>query len=123
MLDLSLTNGFMPIDGELFVILISRGLSGTFLDNNIQIGNVTFTVEYSPSGFPNEVVLDAHVSVVPEPSALVMFVLGLAGMGALFSLQSSAGARRIIPSPSFQGGDTTASIPRGIDAVVLRNHG
>jgi hypothetical protein len=90
MLNLSLTGGFMPFDGEQFVILTSRGLSGTFLDSTIKIDDVTFTVEYSPSGFTNDVVLDAHVSStsVPEPSELVMFVLGLAGMGALFSRRS-----------------------------------
>jgi hypothetical protein len=86
MLDLSLTGGFMPFDGEQFVILISRGLSGTFLDNSVEIGNVSFTVEYSPSGFPNDVVLNAHV--VPEPSTLVLLGLGLAGMGALFYRRS-----------------------------------
>jgi hypothetical protein len=66
------------------LFLTSSGLSGTYLDNIIPIGNVTFTVEYSPRGFPHDVVLDAHVSSpsVPEPSALVMLVLGLADMGA-----------------------------------------
>jgi len=83
-LDVSLINGFTPTNGELFAILTSGGLSGSFTDNVIHDGNVTFTVEYSPSGFPNEVVLDAMVktSSIPEPASLVMFGIGLAGLGA-----------------------------------------
>ena len=61
-LDVSLINGFTPTNGELFMILTSGGLSGSFTDNVIHDGNVTFTVEYSPAGFPNDVVLNAMVS-------------------------------------------------------------
>jgi len=70
-LDLSLVNGFAPTNGQLFVILTSGGLSGQFNDNSIQIGNVTFNVEYSPGNFPNDVVLDASVCrSFPFPSPL-----------------------------------------------------
>ena len=81
-LDVSLINGFQPFNGELFEILTSNGLSGTFNDNVIHDGNVTFTVEYSPPGFANDVVLEASVSGVPEPASFVLLALGLAGMGA-----------------------------------------
>ncbi len=72
--DVSLINGFTPYNGELFAILTSAGLSGSFLNNSITDGNVTFTVEYSPNGYPNDVVLDAHVSspVVPEPASWLL---------------------------------------------------
>jgi len=81
-LDVSLINGFTPTDGELFAILTSGGLSGSFTDNVIQDGNVTFTVEYSPAGFANDVVLKAQLSSIPEPSSIVMLALGAAGAGA-----------------------------------------
>ena len=61
-LKLSLVNGFTPYNGEEFVILTSTDLIGTFSNNTIQDGNVTFTVEYSPPGYANDVVLDAQVS-------------------------------------------------------------
>jgi hypothetical protein len=85
-LDLSLLNGFMPFNGEQFVILTSGGLSGSFIDNIIVIGNVVFTVEYSPPNFRNDVVLESNV--VPEPSTFLIFGLGLAGMGAFFTRRS-----------------------------------
>ena len=46
-----------------------------------QEGNVTFTVAYSPTGFPNDVVLDAQVSAIPEPASLFLFAIGIAGIG------------------------------------------
>ncbi len=82
LLDVSLLNGFTPTSDETFVILTSGGLSGMFTDNMIELGNVTFTVEYSPTGYSNDVVLSAQVSSVPEPSSLVIFGIGLAGLGA-----------------------------------------
>jgi PEP-CTERM motif len=79
-LNLSLINGFMPYNGEQFVILTSSDLSGDFSTvNGPQDGNVTFTVAYSPPGYANDVVLDASVSssVVPEPASWLMLGLGL----------------------------------------------
>ena len=64
------------------MILTSGGLIGMFTDNTIELGNVTFTVEYSPTGYSNDVVLSAQVSSVPEPSALVIFGIGITGLGA-----------------------------------------
>jgi hypothetical protein len=83
LLDLSLVDGFRPDNGELFVILTSSGLSGMFSDNTIELGNVSFTVEYSPSGYVNDVVLVANVSAVPEPSSWLLLALGVAGAFAV----------------------------------------
>ena len=80
-LDVSLLNGFTPTSNETFVILTSGGLSGMFTDNTITLGNVTFTVEYSPTGFLNDVVLEAQVRAVPEPASLILFAIGIGGMG------------------------------------------
>ena len=83
LLNLSLINGFTPYNGERFEMLTSSGLSGMFNDNTIELGNVTFTVEYSPSGYANDVVLRAQVSSVPEPSSWILLVLGVAGAFAI----------------------------------------
>ncbi len=90
-LDLSLINGFTPTDGELFTILTSSGLSGMFNDNIIHEGNVTWTVEYSPSGL----VLDASVSspVVPEPASWLMLGLGLTAVGTCVVRKSKSQVR------------------------------
>jgi PEP-CTERM motif len=91
-----LPNGFIPTNGELFTILTSTGLTGTFSQvNGAQQGNVTFLVEYSPTGFPNDVVLDAMVgSVVPEPTSLVMFGIGVAGVGAYVACRRRNAAQK-----------------------------
>jgi hypothetical protein len=83
LLDLSLINGFTPYNGERFEMLTSSGLSGMFSDNTIELGNVTFTVEYSPSGYANDVVLVAQVSSVPEPSSWLLLGLGVTGAFAV----------------------------------------
>jgi PEP-CTERM motif len=78
-----------------FTILTSSGLSGTFNDNAIHDGNVTFTVENSPAGFANDVVLSAQVSSVPEPSSFLLLGLGLVSAGILAARRSSCRARVI----------------------------
>ena len=81
-LDLSLINGFKPLNDEQFVILTSTDLSGYFTTlTGLQEGNITFTVEYSPTGFANDVVLDAGVLAVPEPSSLVLVMTALVVFG------------------------------------------
>ncbi len=92
LLDLSLIDGFRPYNGELFEILTSTGLSGMFSDNTISVGDFTFTVEYSPTGYANDVILMTQVNSVPEPSSWLMFGLGVAGAGALAVRQT--GKRR-----------------------------
>ena len=47
-LDLSLAAGFTGVTGDTYTILTSTGLSGTFVDNTIVIGNDTFTINYMP---------------------------------------------------------------------------
>jgi PEP-CTERM motif len=85
-LDVSLFGGFKPTLDETFVILTSGGLSGTFIDNTIIDGNVTFTVSYSPQGYLNDVVLNSQmVSSVPEPASLLMLGLGIVGMATYAS--------------------------------------
>ena len=80
-LDVSSINGFTPYNGEQFVILTSAGLSGTFNDGVIHDGNITFTVEYSPTGYTNHVVLNVDIATVPAPASLLLLGLGVAGMG------------------------------------------
>src|SRR5262249_34905060 len=84
-LQLSLINGFTPYNGELFPILTSSGLTGTFNDNSIPIGNITFNVLYSPQGFANEVVLQAIVgsNTVPEPASWLMVTIAGAAVSAM----------------------------------------
>jgi hypothetical protein len=80
-LDVSLLGGFTPSNGETFTILTSAGLNASMFSayNGLQEGNVTFTVAYTPG----DVILDAIViSSVPEPASLVMFGIGIAGLGA-----------------------------------------
>ncbi len=91
LLDLSLINGFKPYNGEVFEILSSNGLSGSFSDNVIELANITFSVEYSPSGYANDVVLVAQVSSVPEPATWLLLGIGLAGAGTF--VRRSARAR------------------------------
>ncbi|HME72198.1 MAG TPA: PEP-CTERM sorting domain-containing protein, partial [Myxococcota bacterium] len=80
-LDVSLINGFTPSTNEQFVILTSAGLSGSFTDNVIHDGNVTFQVLYESLAGLNEVVL--NTTAVPEPASLVLVGFGLACTAAL----------------------------------------
>jgi hypothetical protein len=95
MLDVSLVNGFSPVTGDLFVILTSGGLSGEFTDSTIQLGNITFTVEYSPTGYANDVVLETQVAppAVPEPASWLIFGAGAAAMGTCVVRRSKSQVR------------------------------
>ncbi len=92
LLNLSLVNGFTPTNGEMFVILTSTGLMGEFTNNSIDVGGYVFNVEYSPSGFANDVVIVGNPAV-PEPASLVMISLGAVGIG-LAVARSKRNARR-----------------------------
>jgi hypothetical protein len=94
LLDLSLVGGFTPYNGELFEILTSNGLSGTFLDSTISVGDIRFTVEYGPAGYANDVVLVANVSSLPEPSSWLLLGFGVAGAGAFAVRRSGKGRTR-----------------------------
>ncbi len=71
--------------GEKFVILTSSDLvvnGGGFAESTVQVGGVTFDVEYSPAGYQNDVVLlVVQASSVPEPASLVLLGIGIAGVG------------------------------------------
>lgn len=78
-------NGFTPTNGETFVVASTGGrITGTFNDNTISFAGGTFSVEYSPAGYTNDVVLvwEAPASSVPEPPTRLLFALSLAGLGA-----------------------------------------
>jgi hypothetical protein len=93
-LDVSLFNGFTPYNGETFEILTSAGLNGSVFSNynGLTEGNVTFTVTYTP----DDVILNAIVttSSVPEPSSLVIFVIGMAGLGAYVTSRRGGAAHK-----------------------------
>ena len=72
--------------------MTSGGLnSSVFAEyNGLREGNVTFTVAYTDG----DVILDAIVgSSVPEPSTLVMFGIGIAGLGAYVASRRRAVAQ------------------------------
>ncbi len=81
LLDVSLVNGFSPTLNEQWVILTSTGLSGTFTDGVIHEGNYTFTVDYSPAGYANDVVLNVSFASVPEPATFWGFGIGMMAVG------------------------------------------
>ena len=97
MLAVSLVNGFSPAIDETFVILTSSGLSGIFSNNNntIQVGGVTFDIEYSPTNYTNDVVLEVVSSTaVPEPAPwLMMLGLGLTAVGTRVVRKSKSQVR------------------------------
>ena len=84
-LDVNLIGTPTITNGEQFIILESSGLNGTEFTNGtnpIVDGRVTFNIEYSPTGFANDVVLLANVpQTVPEPASLLMLIVGIAGAG------------------------------------------
>jgi hypothetical protein len=103
-LDVSLLGNPTITTGEQFIILTSSGLGGTEFTNGtgpIVDGNVSFAIEYNPSADPNDVVLVATLSggggggggAVPEPASLIMFALGIAGMGAYVARRRAKVAR------------------------------
>ena len=90
-LDISLSGGFQPYDGETFTLLTSDGISGavsTFL--GLQQGNYMFTIDPN-----NDLTVEAHfVGTVPEPSSVVILGLGVAGVGACVAWKSKRRIRR-----------------------------
>jgi len=79
-LDVSLIRGFTPALHEQFVVVTSAGVSGTFTNNVIPDGEVTFDVVYQPATAPNEVVLDT--TAIPEPTSCVLVAFGFAIVAA-----------------------------------------
>ena len=81
----SLSNGFVPSDGESFQILSAGSINGTFSSVLLPDG---MTLNYTPTA--------VIVSVVPEPALLTLFIA--AGAAAALRRQR----RRPIHYPSFR---------------------
>ncbi len=89
-LDVSLLNGFTPMNGASYLIMETGGLTGMFTDPVIHDGNITFT----EANIGNNVYLDVSVSSIPEPASVVLMSLGLAGAGAYAVVRKRRQARR-----------------------------
>ena len=90
--EVSLINGFHPTNGETFEIMASAGLGGTmFMNPTFQVGNLTFTASYINND--TDVLLTVSGSAVPEPAALVMLGLGVAGIAVFMARKSQLTGR------------------------------
>jgi fibronectin-binding autotransporter adhesin len=76
-LDVSLLNGFTPMNGASYLIMETGGLTGTFTDPVIVDGNITFT----ENNVGNNVYLNVSVASIPEPASWLMLALGTAVVG------------------------------------------
>ncbi|MGH9397504.1 MAG: PEP-CTERM sorting domain-containing protein, partial [Terriglobia bacterium] len=95
-LDISLNNGFMPVNNEQFVILDAMGgLNGTFstiMGQDFGPGNAD---SWNISYLNNKVTLTANIgktSPTPEPASLMLFGTGLLGLAWVTRRRMRAGA-------------------------------
>jgi hypothetical protein len=81
---ITLTNGFTPILGETFFVLLNDGtdpVTGTFSNfagNQLSVGGWLFNVNYLANGDGGTVGNDISLMVVPEPGTWALCVSGFA---------------------------------------------
>jgi fibronectin-binding autotransporter adhesin len=83
-LDVSLLDGFIPVNGAVYEIMETGGVIGTFTDPVIQDGDLTFTTNI----VGNDVFLDVSSPLAsPEPASWLLFAVGVLVLGTPATLQ------------------------------------
>ncbi len=133
-LNVSLVNGFHPLDGEAFAFLNDAGTTGNFTTiEGSPGGNFSYTADYLATG----VILTAHVTVAP-PAASTSPASGVTETSATLSasVNPMGGATTVYfivgtdptlgggwtgivtPAPSLEGGMNTVSATAGVDGLA-----
>ncbi len=112
-LELTLTNGFVPLAGDSFTVLtVGSGyaLSGAFLDaaNGGRLvdtnGTGSFLVNYGSGAYANEIVL-TNFQAVPEPATLALLAIACAEMLLLKRRRASNVTCNAIPNAAVAVGE------------------